>query len=222
MEKIVIKGGHELHGDVYIHGMKNAALPIIFATILTADKCVIENVPLVNDITMAFEILESMGAKITYQDKTTVEIDTTELVGGNTPFELVSKMRGSTYLLGAELARFQKTAEECHTEQERMLYLLKNIGSMKIQPECFESQTYGRIFEACRLAGFSEEKRIKYDSDMNDERRLKGEFAAAEKKGWEKGLEEAIRKMISAGMTVDQVASIMELPVEQVQAFKHD
>ena len=109
MEKIVIRGGHELHGDVYIHGMKNAALPIIFATILTADKCVIENVPLVNDITMAFEILESMGAKITYQDKTTVEIDTTELVGGNTPFELVSRMRASTYLLGAELARFHST-----------------------------------------------------------------------------------------------------------------
>ena len=125
-------------------------------------------------------------------------------------------------IIFAELARFDKAAEECLTEQERMLYLLKNIGSMKIQPECFETQTYGRIFEACRLAGFSEEKRIKYDSDMNDERRLKGEFAAAEKKGWEKGLEEAIRKMISAGMTVDQVASIMELPVEQVQAFKHD
>ena len=72
------------------------------------------------------------------------------------------------------------------------------------------------------LARFDAEKRIKYDKDMYDERRLKGEFAAAEKKGWEKGLEEAIRKMISAGMTVDQVASIMELPVEQVQAFKHD
>ena len=43
MEKIVIKGGHELHGDVYIHGMKNAALPIIFATVLTKSTCIIEN-----------------------------------------------------------------------------------------------------------------------------------------------------------------------------------
>ena len=90
-------------------------------------------------------------------------------------------------IIFAELARFDKAAEECLTEQERMLYLLKNIGSMKIQPECFETQTYGRIFEACRLAGFSEEKRIKYDSDMNDERRLKGQYAAYRKIGYAEG-----------------------------------
>lgn len=106
MEKIVIRGGHELHGDVYISGMKNAALPIIFATILTADKCVIENVPLVSDITMSFDILRAMGAKISYIDATTVEIDTSSLRGGCSPYDLVSKMRGSTYLIGAELARF--------------------------------------------------------------------------------------------------------------------
>lgn len=106
MEKIIINGGKELHGDVYINGMKNAALPIIFATILTADRCVIENVPKVSDITMSFDILRSMGAKIKYLNETTVSIDTTNLEGGDSPFELVSKMRGSTYLLGAELARF--------------------------------------------------------------------------------------------------------------------
>lgn len=109
MEKIIINGGKELHGDVYIHGMKNAALPIIFATILTADKCVIENVPNVSDITMSFEILSAMGAKITHLDSSTVEIDTTELSGGSSPFDKVSRMRGSTYLLGAELARFRKS-----------------------------------------------------------------------------------------------------------------
>ena len=109
MEKIIINGGNKLYGDVYINGMKNAALPIIFATILTADKCVIENVPKVSDITMSFDILRAMGAKIKYVNDTTVKIDTTELEGGDTPFDLVSKMRGSTYLLGAELARFKKS-----------------------------------------------------------------------------------------------------------------
>ena len=109
MEKIIINGGRELHGDVYINGMKNAALPIIFATILTSDKCIIENVPKVSDITMSFDILSAMGAKIKYLNETTVKIDTTNLVGGDTPFELVSKMRGSTYLLGAELARFHSS-----------------------------------------------------------------------------------------------------------------
>ena len=109
MEKIIINGGHELHGDVYISGMKNAALPIIFATILTADKCIIENVPKVSDITMSFDILRSMGARIRYLDEATVEIDTTELEGGISPDDLVCRMRGSTYLLGAELARFKKS-----------------------------------------------------------------------------------------------------------------
>ena len=109
MEKIIINGGRELHGDVYINGMKNAALPIIFATILTGDRCVIENVPKVSDITMSFDILRSMGAKIKYLNETTVSIDTTNIKGGDTPFELVSKMRGSTYLLGAELARFHSS-----------------------------------------------------------------------------------------------------------------
>lgn len=108
MEKIIINGGKELHGDVYINGMKNAALPIIFATILTSSKCVIENVPQVSDITMSFDILRSMGAKIKYLNETAVSIDTKNLEGGDSPFELVSKMRGSTYLLGAELARFHK------------------------------------------------------------------------------------------------------------------
>lgn len=109
MEKIIIRGGHELHGDVYISGMKNAALPIIFATILTADKCIIENVPRVSDITMSFDILRAMGAKISYLDETTVEIDTSCLTGGTSPYDLVSKMRGSTYLIGAELARFGRS-----------------------------------------------------------------------------------------------------------------
>ena len=109
MEKIIIKGGNKLFGDVYINGMKNAALPIIFATILTADKCIIENVPKVSDITMSFDILTAMGAKIKYLNETTVKIDTRELQGGDSPFELVSRMRGSTYLLGAELARYNKS-----------------------------------------------------------------------------------------------------------------
>ena len=109
MEKIIIKGGNKLYGDVYINGMKNAALPIIFATILTADKCIIENVPKVSDITMSFDILAAMGAKIKYLNETTVKIDTTNLEGGDSPFDLVSRMRGSTYLLGAELARYSSS-----------------------------------------------------------------------------------------------------------------
>ena len=109
MEKIVINGGNKLYGDIYIDGMKNAALPIIFACILTGDKCVIENLPPVSDINISLEILRSMGASVRLLNKTTAEIDTTHVIGGTSPYDLASKMRASTYLLGAELGRFGST-----------------------------------------------------------------------------------------------------------------
>ena len=93
MEKIVINGGNKLYGDIYIDGMKNAALPIIFACILTGDKCVIENLPPVSDINVSLEILRSMGASVRLLNKTTAEIDTTHVIGGTSPYDLASKMR---------------------------------------------------------------------------------------------------------------------------------
>lgn len=106
MKKIVIRGGKPLYGDINVSGMKNAALPIIFASILTKDKCVIENLPEVSDVALSLRILRSMGASVRMINRTTLEIDTTHLVGGSSPYQLVSKLRGSTYLLGAELGRF--------------------------------------------------------------------------------------------------------------------
>ncbi len=107
-DRIVINGGNPLYGDVFINGMKNAALPIIFATVLTKSKCVIENLPEVSDVAISLEILREMGASVIYQSPTTVEIDTSTLEYGEAPYELVGKMRASTYLIGAELGRFGK------------------------------------------------------------------------------------------------------------------
>ena len=108
MEKIVINGGAPLHGEVEISGFKNAALPIIYACVLVRDKCVIENVPNVLDINRSFEILRGMGAVIRTIDKTTVEIDCTSVSSGTSDYNLVRRLRGSYYLLGAELGRFGK------------------------------------------------------------------------------------------------------------------
>ena len=85
MKKIVIRGGKPLYGDINVSGMKNAALPIIFASILTKDKCVIENLPEVSDVALSLRILRSMGASVRMINRTTVEIDTTHLVGGSSP-----------------------------------------------------------------------------------------------------------------------------------------
>lgn len=108
MEKIVINGGAPLNGSITIGGMKNAALPVIFASILVEDKCVIENLPNVSDVTRSLEILEAMGAVIERRADGSVSIDTTVINQGSSPAEIVGKLRASTYLLGAELARFGK------------------------------------------------------------------------------------------------------------------
>ena len=108
METIVINGGRKLNGRIHIGGMKNAALPVIFASILAEDICTIENLPEVSDVTRSLEILEAMGAVITRIDGTTVSIDTTVINQGTSPYDKVNKLRASTYLLGAELARFGK------------------------------------------------------------------------------------------------------------------
>ncbi len=108
MDKIVIKGNKPLFGDITVSGMKNSAVAIIFGTILTADKCVLHNLPMISDVTASFEILRKIGATVTEIDKTTYEIDTTNVVPGIAPYELVRKMRASYYILGAELGRFGK------------------------------------------------------------------------------------------------------------------
>ncbi len=106
--KIIIQGNHPLSGEVTISGMKNAALPILFATILVKGTCVLENIPPVNDINLSLEILSRMGAEIDRPDRTTVRINAEHVRQGTSPSELVAIIRGSSYLLGAELGRFGK------------------------------------------------------------------------------------------------------------------
>jgi UDP-N-acetylglucosamine 1-carboxyvinyltransferase len=106
MERIIINGGNPLVGSIEVSGMKNAALAVILANILVEDKCIIENLPDINDVTVALEILRSMGMSIRRINRNTVEIDSTHCVEGKSPYELVRKMRASYYVLGGELGRF--------------------------------------------------------------------------------------------------------------------
>ncbi len=106
MEKIVINGGNPLFGQVEISGSKNAALPIIYASVLVKGKCVLENIPDVSDIRTSFEILRGIGAKIRMLARNTWEIDCTDVICGESDYELVRSIRGSYYLLGSEFGRF--------------------------------------------------------------------------------------------------------------------
>ncbi len=108
MDKIVINGGSPLRGSVEISGMKNAAMPILYACVMVEDKCIIENVPNVRDVALSLDILRGMGAKIRTLGKNTVEIDCTDVRQGSSRPELARRIRGSYYLLGAEFGRFGK------------------------------------------------------------------------------------------------------------------
>lgn len=106
--KILINGGKPLHGEISVSGMKNAALPILFSTILVGGVCVLDNIPDVSDIDISLKILEAMGAEISKRGETGLRIDTKNIVQGAAPLDLVKRLRGSTYLLGAELGAFHK------------------------------------------------------------------------------------------------------------------
>lgn len=93
-------------GSVEVSGSKNAALPIIYACALVPGKVVLENIPNISDINCSFAILRGMGAEIRMLDRTTYELDCTHLIPGSSDYELVRKLRGSYYLLGAEFGRF--------------------------------------------------------------------------------------------------------------------
>ena len=80
MDKLMIRGGKPLYGDVDISGMKNSALPILFGTIAAADICTIGNVPDLSDIALTLDILRSLGAKIRFVNADTILIDTREVV----------------------------------------------------------------------------------------------------------------------------------------------
>ena len=108
MEKIVIRGGQPLYGEIETSGMKNAALPIIFGCLLVKDTCTIENLPSIDDVRVALTILEDMGASVTYLNPTTVSVNCTRVRGGCSSLELVRKIRASYYLLGAEVGRYGK------------------------------------------------------------------------------------------------------------------
>jgi len=108
MRKLIIRGGNPLVGDVNISGMKNSALPVIFGTIVANDVCTISNLPDVSDISLALETLETIGAQVRFIGTSTAIIDTRGVQMKSPPLEYVSKMRGSTYLIGAMLGRFGK------------------------------------------------------------------------------------------------------------------
>ncbi|HPS28354.1 MAG TPA: UDP-N-acetylglucosamine 1-carboxyvinyltransferase, partial [Candidatus Paceibacterota bacterium] len=105
-EVFVIQGGHSLKGEIEVSGSKNAAIPILAATLLTKEPSIIRNVPLIQDILKLIEILESLGAKVEWLDKSTVKITPEHLSLRRLNQDLVKKIRASVLLMAPLTHRF--------------------------------------------------------------------------------------------------------------------
>ncbi len=108
MEKLLIKGGNTISGTIKCSGAKNAALPMIAATILCKESVVLRNLPFLQDITTMFELLGSMGAQIILNEDMDFTISSNKLSDTEARYELVKTMRASILVLGPLVARYGK------------------------------------------------------------------------------------------------------------------
>ena len=108
MEKLLIKGGNTISGTIKCSGAKNAALPMIAATILCKESVVLRNLPFLQDITTMFELLGSMGAQIILNEDMGFTISSNKLSDTEARYELVKTMRASILVLGPLVARYGK------------------------------------------------------------------------------------------------------------------
>ena len=113
METLIINGGKALRGSVEINGAKNAAVAILPAAVLASNKkCIIDNIPDIEDVHCLERILRSLGCNVEKINNNTLEIDATDITTVNACTEDVRRMRASYYFIGALLARFKKARVE--------------------------------------------------------------------------------------------------------------
>ena len=108
MDKLLIKGGIPLNGEIYASGAKNSALPILAASLLSESPVKVGNLPHLNDVTTMLELLGSMGVGVMLSDDMEVEVDTSSIKNLDARYELVKTMRASILVLGPLLAKYQE------------------------------------------------------------------------------------------------------------------
>lgn len=142
--------------------------------------------------------------------------------------EYTFREKGSHDLLGetiviifAELAKFCKSEDECHTKLDRMLYLLKNSGRLSNPPKWTIQEEYTEFLDACEIDAFDNDKRYNYDKDMYDEKRRNGELAAAKEEGVTLGVAQGVaqvaKNMLEAGLPYDQISQLTGLDLDTIK-----
>jgi UDP-N-acetylglucosamine 1-carboxyvinyltransferase len=106
VDKLVISGGNKLSGTIRISGAKNAALPILAATLLADEPVTVGNLPHLHDVTTMIELMGRMGVELIIDEKMSVEVNAMTITDLKAPYELVKTMRASILVLGPLLAHF--------------------------------------------------------------------------------------------------------------------
>ncbi len=107
-ERLIINGDGRIKGNIEVRGSKNAATPMIAASLLSDKPCTISNLPLIDDVYKMIKLIESMGAKVSWKEERTIEIDAGDIDPDKLDQELVAQMRSSVLLISPLLARFGK------------------------------------------------------------------------------------------------------------------
>ncbi len=151
--KLIIEGGYALKGEVQVSGSKNAALPIVVATLLTDEICVIENIPDIVDIHVLGEIIESLGGKVSWLGEGKIQVDNRGVDGRDPDFIKVKKLRASVLILGPLLSRFKKVKSThpggCHIGARPIGVHLKGLealgGKYRTDDQFYYLETEGLV-----------------------------------------------------------------------------
>src|SRR6266478_6290551 len=108
MDKLRIKGGQRLQGQIRISGAKNSALPAMAASLLTRDEVIVENIPFVNDIFTTRRLLRELGVAVEFEQEHVARLRAQKILSHEAPYDLVKTMRASVLVLGPLLARTGK------------------------------------------------------------------------------------------------------------------
>ena len=149
MKIITVNGGKPLSGRIRVSGSKNAALPIIFATLVTEGITTLHNVPDIGDVSVALELISGYGAELS-RCGDTVTIDTRSLHPYIPPASLVSRIRASTYLIGSSLARFGNSEIQAYGGCS---FADRPIDLHILAAECLGARSDGLCISAASLVG---------------------------------------------------------------------
>lgn len=157
MDRFIINGGRELHGEVHISGAKNAAASILPGTLLIDGPCTIKNIPDISDVRLTFDILEQLGASVRYDADGETVTDCSGIKSLEVPSRLGSGMRASHFFLGALLGRFGEAASPlpggCDLGKRPIDQHLKGFEAMGAEVSIDEGYIRVSVPEGRRLHG---------------------------------------------------------------------